>query len=216
MMIDMQVGENIADYDNRQVRALGYLAAQDIKSAIIELTNQRQTLHHALENYSPCGMALAVTVYSIDGVVYTNYQEDGLNLILDKLDEIGYTKNQLDGTLEEVKKKTQNELLIYHASKFSLDLNYNAAKIKELSAQIDGILGLDTEKEVQDAEFEMLRLSKAEIWNIYIAGNAALELENSFETFMFSVQEHTKEDLDNMSVYRFYCLLDHIKNKKNG
>jgi hypothetical protein len=79
------------------------------------------------------------------------------------------------------------------------------------------ILGEQTETIQQDAESEMLRLSKPSVWNVYIQGNAELQFENGFETFMFLVAEHTKEDLEKMSVYRFYCLLEHIKSKnKNG
>ncbi len=104
-MIAMQVGDSIADYDKRMARANGYLVAEDCKSAIVEITNQRQTLHHALEQYSPQNFALALMVYSIDGVVSEAYSDDALNAILDTLDKIGFTKNQADTTLDSVKKK---------------------------------------------------------------------------------------------------------------
>ena len=105
MIIQTQVGNSVSDYDTRMFRAISYLNADDNKSAGIELTNQRQCLHNALEGYSPKGMALAVMVYSIDDVIYTDYQEETLNEILDKLDEIGFTKQMLDETIEHVKKK---------------------------------------------------------------------------------------------------------------
>jgi hypothetical protein len=44
-------------------------------------------------------------VYSIDGVVYEDFQEPTLNKILDKLEEIGFNKSDLDNTVETVKKK---------------------------------------------------------------------------------------------------------------
>ena len=105
VMISMQVGDSIADYDKRMARANGYLVSEDCKSAIVEITNQRQTLHHALEQYSPQNFALALMVYSIDGVVSETYSDDALNAILDTLDKIGFTKSQADTTLETVKKK---------------------------------------------------------------------------------------------------------------
>lgn len=104
-MIAMQVGETITDYDIRMSRGLGYIVSDDKKSALTEFTNQRQCLHNALEQYSPKGMAHATLVYSIDGKRYKNYNEDGLNDIRKKLDEIGYTKAMLDEDLETVKKK---------------------------------------------------------------------------------------------------------------
>lgn len=82
---------------------------------------------------------------------------------------------------------------------------------------VDEILGKDTTESQQEAKKEMLRLSKPSVWNVYIHGNAELEHETGFENFLFTVSEHTNEDLDKMTVYRFYCLLDYIKGKnKNG
>ena len=59
----------------------------------------------------------------------------------------------------------------------------------------------------------MLRLSKPSLWNVHMQGNAELEMETGFEDFMFLVAEHTNEDLDKITVFRFYSLLDYIKNK---
>jgi len=106
-MIAMEVGDSIEDYDKRMSRALGYIISDDKKSALTEFTNQRQCLHNALQEYSPKGMALAVMVHSIDGNVYDSYHEDNLNEVIDKLDSIGLTKEMLDTTLDELKKKSK-------------------------------------------------------------------------------------------------------------
>jgi hypothetical protein len=74
MIIAAEVGNSIEDYDKRMGRALGYLSTEDTKSAIIEITNQRQTLHNALEGYSPSSMALATMVYSIDKRIFEDYE----------------------------------------------------------------------------------------------------------------------------------------------
>ena len=104
-MIAMQVGNTIEDYDRRQGNAIGYNNSGNSKAVGIELTNQRQCLHNALEEYSPKGMALATMVHSIDGHGYESFQEDSLDIVLDKLDAIGYTKQMMDETLDHVKKK---------------------------------------------------------------------------------------------------------------
>ena len=105
MAVDCNVGSSIADYDKRQAKAVQFLNAGHTKKAAIELTNQRQCLHNIVECYSPKGMALAVTVYSIDGIVYDSYHENALNEKLDLLDSIGFTKQMVDETVEHVKKK---------------------------------------------------------------------------------------------------------------
>lgn len=95
-------------------------------------------------------------------------------------------------------------------------MSFNAAKIKQLIARIDKVIGLDVGDEIEEQETEMLRLSKPNLWNVFLAGNAELELETGFEQFMFEVQEHTKEDLNTITVFRFYSLLDYIKNKNSN
>jgi len=87
-----------------------------------------------------------------------------------------------------------------------------------LGARIQKLLGNDTDTERKEHEAEMLRLSKPRVWNMYIENNAELEEDINFEEFVFSVSEHTSEDVNKMTVFRFYSLLDHIKkkNKDNG
>lgn len=56
------------------------------------------------------------------------------------------------------------------------------------------------------------------MWNVYIDGNAEIEHEVGFERLMLSIGEHTNKDLDTITVFGFYALIDHIKekNKANG
>jgi len=109
LMIDLGVGDSIEDYRKRGGRSLGYIRAEDYKSAETELINRENTLHHALEEYSPKGMALAVMVHSINGHQYEDFEESTLNKIQDKLDEIGFTKLLLDETVTYLKKKLRKK-----------------------------------------------------------------------------------------------------------
>lgn len=103
--IALQVGDTIEDYDKRQTNVVTHLRADDKESAIIEVKNQRQCFFNMINEYSPKGFALAIMVHSIDGVVYSKYEESDLDEILDKLDEVGYTKAMLDDTVHLLKKK---------------------------------------------------------------------------------------------------------------
>lgn len=80
---------------------------------------------------------------------------------------------------------------------------------------MDKVIGFEVGDNIEESEKEMLRLSKPNLWNVFIAGNAELEMETGFEQFLFEVAEHTKEDLDKITVFRFYSLLDYIKNKNS-
>lgn len=106
-MIAMQVGDSYEDYMNRCAREIGYLRSEQYDAAIVELNNRHQMVFNAMQEYQPKGMALAVLVYSIDGQVYSKYDEDTLNEIQDDLDRIGFSKDQMDDTLSEVKKNSK-------------------------------------------------------------------------------------------------------------
>ena len=72
------------------------------------------------------------------------------------------------------------------------------------------------EEQDEKAEKELLKLITPNHWNLNIDDNAEKSLELGFEEFMLSVKEHTQEDLENITTFRFYTLLDFIKKKKNG
>ncbi len=75
------------------------------------------------------------------------------------------------------------------------------------------LAGEDTAKEQAECLEVMLYQSKPADWNVHNPNNAELKHENGFEVFMFKIAEHTKEDLDKITVYRFYTLLDYITAK---
>tara|TARA_R110000824_G_scaffold395070_5_gene595375 strand:- start:3061 stop:3306 length:246 start_codon:yes stop_codon:yes gene_type:complete len=78
---------------------------------------------------------------------------------------------------------------------------------------IEGDKALDKN---QTATNELLRLINPNYWNLNIDQNAEKDIELGFEEFMLTVKEHTTEDLDNITTFRFYSLLDYIKKKQNG
>jgi hypothetical protein len=82
-----------------------------------------------------------------------------------------------------------------------------------LAVIIEGDKALDKN---QIATNELLRLINPNYWNLNIDKNAEKDIELGFEEFMLTVKEHTTEDLDNITTFRFYSLLDYIKKKQNG
>lgn len=108
-MIAIEVGETFEDYDQRTHKVVSLLRKKMVDDAVKELENRRQAVYNAFENYSPKHYALALMVKSIDGVDYTDKRyltEEGLDEVLEKLNDIGYTRKQLGIDLIEVKKKS--------------------------------------------------------------------------------------------------------------
>ncbi|AHK11383.1 tail assembly chaperone [Flavobacterium sp. phage 1/32] len=105
VLIDVEVGQSFEDYDQRTHKAVAFLRKDMKEEAIKELENRRQMVYNAFEEYSPKHYALALMVKSINGQVFTDITEKGLEEVLIKLDEIGYTQKELELDLSEVKKK---------------------------------------------------------------------------------------------------------------
>lgn len=69
------------------------------------------------------------------------------------------------------------------------------------------------DEEIDKKERDLLRLDVPNIWNINNSKNMEVEMETEFEMFMLAVGEHTKERVDEITVFRFYALLGYIKEK---
>lgn len=104
LMLDNEVGSTFEDYDKRTLKTIELLKKDLKEEAVIELENRRQMVFNSYNEYSPSSFAFAVLVHSIDNEVFTNFSDDGLREIIDKLDSIGFSKAMLDKETSEVKK----------------------------------------------------------------------------------------------------------------
>ena len=93
-------------------------------------------------------------------------------------------------------------------------MSYNLARINRNNSIFDRILGTADEADTLEAENEMMRLSIPQNWNVYVKGNAILKQNADFEHLMLLAGEHTNEDLNEITTFRFYNLLDYIKSKQ--
>lgn len=109
LMIDNEVGSTFEDFDQRTHKSVEFLRKKMYDEAIKELENRRQSAWNSYTNYSPKNNALALLVKSINGKDYTDkfyMTDEGMEEIIDKLDQIGYCKRQADEDLDSVKKKS--------------------------------------------------------------------------------------------------------------
>lgn len=106
VLIDIEVGQTFEDYDQRTHKAVALLRKDMKEEAIRELENRRQMVFNAFEEYSPKHYAFALMVKSINGRVFTDISEKGLDEVLKILDDLGYSQKELNLDLSEVKKKS--------------------------------------------------------------------------------------------------------------
>ena len=106
LMIDSQIGSSIQDFDVKFGQFVKFMDAEKYEDATQIMLNLRQGIYLATQGKAPSNYAFATLVKSIDGVRITDYSQEGLQKILDELDEIGLPQSKLNETLEEVKKKS--------------------------------------------------------------------------------------------------------------
>lgn len=84
-----------------------------------------------------------------------------------------------------------------------------------MKAEVDLIIDENEayKEEIFQAEKGMLELKKPNVWNTNIAGNMEVETEVEFEKFLVSLSEYTNENLEEITVFRFYALIDLLKEK---
>lgn len=112
LMIDNEVGSCFEDFDKRTMKIIELLKKDLKNEAVIEMENRRQMVFNSYENYSPKNLALAILVYSINGVVFNDYSESKLDEIVNELDKIGFTKILMDQEIDEVKKKSKTNWIL--------------------------------------------------------------------------------------------------------
>lgn len=102
-----------------------------------------------------------------------------------------------------------------HQFNSTVNLVFNTNILKKLEAEVDFILTGDEKykADIYDKEREMLETVRPNIWNINVLGNMEIEMEVEFEKLLISVADNCNINIDNISVFRFYSVLEHLKEK---
>lgn len=228
LMIENEVGSTFEDYKKRSEQEIAYLRNGMIQEAIQELSNRTQMVYNAFMEYSPKGRAMAILVHSIGGTIYKDYTASGLDAILDDLENIGLSQKIATEIVDETKKKIETALTKYFPSKFKetkIDtLEYNSELIKKMTLEVKEIAEGKNEawtKAIQVHEKKMLSIFKTNSWNVNTEGNMEIQMETDFTKYMFSIEEHSNSEVEDMSVFRFYALEEYVsekirKQKTNG
>lgn len=109
-MIANEVGNTFEDYDARTAKALAFLQKGMIPEAQQELNNRRQAVFNAFNEFTPKGKAFAVLIKRIDGKYYNGTSPGELDEVLKHLERIGLGYINSMDALNDVKKKSKQNL----------------------------------------------------------------------------------------------------------
>ena len=106
-LIEQGIGSNIADFDKHFETAIEFLKHDKKDKVIKELSNIRHLFWHSLNEVNPSHLAFCCFVKSINGKEITDYSENSLIKIKEKLSDIGLTQKLIQ-ELDVKKKSTKN------------------------------------------------------------------------------------------------------------
>lgn len=215
-MYSLDIGSSFEDYDSRMKKTYEYLHSGLIQEAIQELNNKRMTVFNAMNEFTPLGKCLAVLVKSIDKRKYTELNEDVLDDVVQRLDEIGFTYEDVVNAINSAKKKLDYECSVYFPTEFSKRLNDNVLRKAMVSIAVcDYIINPteETESEADEAQKEYLVVNSPNEWNTNVAGNLEQKIETEFSMFGISIASETKQNLNTMTVFDFYSTVVMLKER---
>ncbi len=181
------------------------------EEAEIEITNIEQCANQLILGIGVLSRPFAIMVYEIDGEKQNDFTEDGLNLIIQKLEEFEVGQYEIESAVEELKKKIQSELsLLYPDIQDSIsELAYNS----RLKRYILRLCDTYSQNEIPSNE-EVLELRSEKNWFLIKdkpknIETLSLEIERNFLS-LFAQLELNKDS----TILDFYSKIDYL-NKKN-
>lgn len=217
MMISNEVGNTFEDYDARMAKALSFLQKDMVSEAIQELSNQRQMVFNAFNEYTPKGKAFAVLVKSIDGIEYKGTSPSDFDKVLEHLNDIGFGQADSVEKLLELKKKLDLELQVYFPSIFkNQNLNVSGLRINRMNIILDAIINQqkDIDKDsVYKVEKEILQNDKPNSWNIHQEENMEKVMEVDFHKFAVEVAKEKGLSIEDVSTFTFYASYESLMEK---
>ena len=105
MMRSNEVGSSGDDIMKRIKNALSFNKIGQKTKVAKELSNAQMAYNYLMNEIDPKGLALAAITKSIDGNLCQDYTTSGLMNTLNKLQDLGITKKEVDTYTDKVKKK---------------------------------------------------------------------------------------------------------------
>lgn len=212
MLVDSGIGSDLNDI-NRHIGRISKYIGTDNDSAKKELENLRQSLYMISEETNVKHLSFAILVKSINGKAVFDISDEGVRKTMARLSEI--KQGFLDRLIESVKKKIDQELVLYFPKQFdngAIKEYYDRLREKAL-LQLDAIIrGNKNEDKIDKIDNFLLSLAKPEIFR----GRASKEIafDKEFENMCIFLKKELSIDTNDMNVMQFYSSFEYLKKQK--
>lgn len=212
LLVDAGIGPDVDSIDEKIVSLAKLINTNNKKAAIDELTNLRLSIFMAQNQISPKLMSLITMCYSIDGEVITDYSDENIKLLLEKLQRSKY--GTLIDFFNQLKKKIEAELRVYFPQFFenAKEKNRIAKLIQLLKAKLDFIeTRQDNSEEIAKLEERLDTVDKP----MQFDGKHSIEIEydKQFEAMCLLISQKARQNPRKMTVLQFYSTLDSVESQ---
>jgi len=215
LLIDAGVGADIASFDRRIEKARRFIMAGKGDKAQQELENLRQCVFLLQNELTPKHLAFAVLVTRIDGQECNDLSDEALRGVLDRLAETPYSK--LTAHLEAVKKKIDDELVLYFPSLFdnsSVKEYFDLLRQRTLAVLKGIVEGKDDPEGTEEAErltTALVTYSNPQIFSG--SGGVEVQFDRNFENLCLALSEQLNVRPKEYTVLEFYNAFDFVQER---
>jgi hypothetical protein len=211
LLVDSGIGSDINDLNQKIGTIVGHVKNKS-DFAITELENMRQALYLISTELSPKHLAFACLVYSVDGEVIHDISDDNLHRVLKRLKntKVGW----LNGFMESIKKKINQELRLYFPGRFddaAVKEYYDKLKQRVLLMLDTLINENDNSNKIEQIDSFMLTLSKPQLFSG--KESAEIKFDKQFEEMCLFLADQLSVEPKKMTVLVYYQTFEYLKKK---
>ena len=212
LLVDAGVGSDINDFDAHIERAVRYIRNGDNENGSKELENLRQCVYLILSEQSIKDLSFACLVAEIDGKPCDDLSEQGLADVVRTLGAV--PRKDFTSSLEEVKKKIDDELTTYFPDLFDdvMSREYYDTMKRRTQAILDEIIegeSKERQKRINDMTERMVLYVKPKVFS----GRQSVEIQHdkAFESMCLTISRETHADAKRMTVMEYYNAYEYIR-----
>lgn len=212
MLIDSGIGSDLDDF-NRHLSRIKKFMVTEPKEAHKELENLRQSLYLISNEINPKHLSLIPLIKKIDGYELFDLSDENIRRISKRLSKVKVSF--LDGLIEAVKKKNDEELSLYFPNQFDdVGIKEYYDRLRErVLLQLDSLIrGNDNNSKIEEIQDYFLTLAKPQIFN----GKHSVEIKSDkqFEEACLFLRHQIGVEPEKMTVLQFYNSFEYLKKTK--
>lgn len=212
MLVDSGIGSDLNDINDHVAKISQFITKKDDKKALAQLENLRTSLYMISNETNVRHLSFAILVKSINGKEVTDLSDENIKRIAESF---GNEKKSLaDRIIDGVKKKIDQELILYFPSQFE------DAQVKEYHDRIKS-RALLVLSEILTKKKETDKIEKIDDYLLSLvnpksfSGKESVEIQHDkqFEDACTFLEAETGARVDDLTAMQFFSKFEFLKKK---